>query len=193
MVNVTEGLQFLNEFFINKKFEVEDSTITLDERPSFDVRSEDYHFRVVIAEVVDEVEIYYRDIAIEDHHRQDKHKKPHLQFKLHADGIGNIHIFLPINDAKDYKKYIFSFLDIIGSILVKMDNEKKELQHKFMRMDKFKEIEGMGDNIKKIVCESYKQGKLKLLTVDRETRVIDGEYLKRIKGIPQIEPFFEKL
>jgi len=190
---MNQGLKFLYKFFTKKKCEVDGITITLDERPAFDIRSEDYRFRVVIAEVVDEVDIYYRDIAIEDHHKQAKHQRPHLQFKLHADGIGHIHIFLPVNDAKDYKKYILSFLDIIGSILVKMDNEKKELQGKFMQMDNFKKIKGMGNNIKQVVYESYKKGELTLQTLDKELKVIDAEYLKQIKGIPQIAPFFEKI
>ena len=111
---MTEGLKFLHDFFTNKKCELDGLTVTLDERPSFDVQSEDYRFRVVIAEVVDEVDIYYRDIAIENHHKQTEHQRPHLQFKLHADGIGHIHIFLPVSTAKDYKKYILSFLDIIA-------------------------------------------------------------------------------
>lgn len=188
-----EGLKFLYEFFTAKKYEINGSTITLDERPSYDIRSEDYRFRVIIAEVIDEVDIYYRDIAIEDHPNQVKHQKPHLQFKLHADGIGHIHIFLPIKDTKDYKKYILSFLDIIGSVLIKMDNEEKELQNKFMQMDKFKEINGMGENIKQVVYESYKKGELTLSTLNKEMKVIDDEYIKRIKEIPQIALFFEKI
>jgi len=106
---MNEGLKFLHDFFIKKKCELSNLTITLDERPCFDIRSEDYRFRVVIAEVINEVDIYYRDIAIEDHHKQTVHQKPHLQFKLHADGIGHIHLFLPVDNAKDYKKYILSF------------------------------------------------------------------------------------
>ena len=190
---MTEGLKFLQHFFVQKKFEVDDLTITLEERPSFDIRSEDYRFRVVIAEVIDEVDIYYRDIAIEDHHEQIKHQKPHLQFKLHADGIGHIHIFLPVNNAKDYKKYILSFLDIIGSILIKLDSKEQKLQKQFMIMESFNEIKGMGDNIKQIVYDSYKKGELKLLTLEKKEGVIDDEYLKQIKEIPQIAPFFEKI
>ena len=190
---MNEGLKFLYHFFTKKKYELKDLTVTLDERPAFDIKSEDYRFRVVIAEVVDEVDIYYRDIAVEDHHQQTKHQKPHLQFKLHADGIGHIHIFLPVNSAKDYKKYILSFLDIIGSVLIKMDNEKKELQNKFMIPDSFNQIKGMGNNIKQIVHDSYKKGELTLLTLDKEEQLIDDEYLNQIKRIPQIAPFFEKI
>lgn len=188
---MTAGLKFLQDFFVQKKYEVNDLTITLDERPSFDITSEDYRFRVVIAEVVDEVDISYRDMAIEDHHKQTKHQRPHLQFKLHADGIGHIHIFLPVSSAKDYKKYILGFLDIIGSILIKIDSKEKELQRNFMIMDSFNKIKGMGDNIKQVVHESYKKGELKLLTLDREEKVIDDKYLRQIKEIPQIAPFFE--
>ena len=190
---MAEGLKFLHEFFTKKKCELSGITITLDERPAFDIKSEDYRFRVVIAEVVDEVDVCYRDIAIEDHHNQTKHQRPHLQFKLHADGIGHIHIFLPVNNTNDYKKYILSFLDIIGSVLIKMDNEKKELQNKFMILDNFNKIEGMGDNIKQVVYDSYKKGELTLLTLDKEVKIIDDEYLKQIRGIPQIAPFFEKI
>lgn len=190
---MAEGLKFLYEFFTKKKYEINSLTVTLDERPSFDIKSEDYRFRVVISEVVDEVDIYYRDIAIEDHPQQTKHQRPHLQFKLHADGIGHIYIFLPVTNAKDYKKYILSFLDIIGSVLIKMDNEEKELQNKFMIIDNFRKIRGMGDNIKQVVHDSYKKGELTVLTLDKEVKVIDNEYLKQIKGIHQIAPFFEKI
>ncbi|MBI2139459.1 hypothetical protein HYU14_00930 [Candidatus Woesearchaeota archaeon] len=190
---MTGGLKFLHEFFTKKKYDAGGMTITLDERPAFDISSEDYRFRVVIAEVVDEVDIYYRDMAIEDHHQQAKHQRPHLQFKLHADGVGHIHIFLPISDAKDYRKYILSFLDIIGSVLVAMDNEKKELQHKFMISGSFDKIKGMGDNIKRVVYDSYKKGELTLVTLDKEIKVIEGDYLKKIKDIPQIAPFFERV
>ena len=188
-----KGLKFLHEFFTKKKYELENTTITLDERPSFDIKSEDYRFRVKIAEVVDEVDIYYRDMAIEDHHNQIKHQKPHLQFKLHADGVGHIHIFLPINNAKDYKKYILSFLDIIGSILIEIDNPKKELQKKFMRIENFKEIEGMGNNIKNLVYKQYQEGELRLLTLEKEERKINEDDVKKIKQIPQISPFFENI
>ena len=190
---MSNGLKFLYDFFTKKKYEASGITITLDERPSFDIKAEDYHFRVVIAEVVDEVDIYYREMAIEDHPRQTQHQRPHLQFKLHADGVGHIHIFLPVSDAKDYKKYILSFLDIIGSVLVRMDNKDKELQHKFMILGSFNKIRGMGDNIKQVVYDSYKKGELTLLTLEKETKVIDEDYLKRIKGIPQIAPFFERI
>lgn len=187
------GLKFLNDFFTSKKYEMENLTITLDERPSYDMDSDDYRFRVKIAEVIDEIDIRYRDAAIEDHHRQIKHQKPHLQFKLHADGIGHIYIFLPVKDIKDYKKFILSFLDIIGQILIKMDNQDKELQKKFMIIDSFKKIAGMGNNIKQLVYEQFKKRKLKLLTLEKKEKNIDKDDLKKIKEIPQITPFFEKL
>jgi len=190
---MAEGLKFLNEFFTERKYDKSGVTITLDERPSFDISSEDYRFRVIIAEIIDEVDIYYRNIAIEDHHQQVRHQKPHLQFKLHADGIGHIHIFLPVKSTKDYKKYILSFLDIIGSILISMDNSKKELQKTFMIMSSFNKIKGMGDNIKQVVYDSYKNKELKLLTLDKELKMIDTTYLEKIKKIPQISPFFEKV
>ena len=167
-----EALKFLNDFFTSKKYEMKETTITLDERPSFDINSEDYRFRVKIAEIIDEIDIRCRDMAIEDHHEQTKHKKPHLQFKLYADGIGHIHIFLPILTAEEYKKYILSFLDIVGSILIKLDNKNKELQTKFMIMDNFKQIEGMGENIKKLVFDKYKNKELRLLTLEKQEREI---------------------
>ncbi|MBI2108423.1 hypothetical protein HYT54_04815 [Candidatus Woesearchaeota archaeon] len=168
-------------------------TITLDERPSFDINSEDYRFRVKIAEVIDEIDIRCRDMAIEDHHNQTKHKKPHLQFKLHADGIGPIHIFIPISTIEEYKKYILSFLDIIGSILIKLDNKNKELQTKFMIMDNFKKIEGMRENIQQLVFDKYKNKELKLLTFDKKERNMNDEDIKKLKSIPQIAPFFENI
>jgi len=193
LYNMAEGLKFLHDFFTKKKHDRSGITITLDERPSFDISSEDYRFRIMIAEVIDEVDIYYRDMAIEDHHQQVKHQKPHLQFKLHADGIGHIHIFLPVKNIKDYKKYILGFLDIIGSVLIRMDNDKKELQKTFMIMDSFNEIKGMGNNIKQVIYDSYKDGELKFLTFDKELKLIDNNYLEKIKKIPQIAPFFEKI
>ena len=188
-----EGLKFLNDFFTSKKCETANLTITLDERPSFDINSEDYRFRVKIAEVIDEIDIRCRDMAIEDHHEQTKHKKPHLQFKLHADGIGHIHIFLPISTAQEYKKYILSFLDIIGSILIKLDNKNKELQTKFMIMDNFKRIDGMGENIKQLVFDKHKNKELKLLTLDKKEMDMNDEDIKKLKSVPQIAPFFENI
>jgi hypothetical protein len=190
---MTEGLKFLHDFFMSKKYEMKNLTVTLNETPSFDISSEDYRFRVEIAEVVDEVDIFYRDIAIEDHHKQIKHQKPHLQFKLHADGVGNIYIFLPITEASEYKKYILSFLDIIGNILINADNDKQELQKKFMIMDNFKKIEGMSKHIKQVVYESYKKCELKLLNSNKEEKAIDDKDIQKIKGIPQIAPFFDKI
>jgi len=58
--------------------------ISLRERASYDIDTEDYGFRVEISEVIDEIHVSTRDLAIEDHHSQQKHQKPHLQFKLHA-------------------------------------------------------------------------------------------------------------
>ena len=52
---MVEGLKFLNEFFTERKYDKSGVTITLDERPSFDISSEDYRCRVIIAEVIDEV------------------------------------------------------------------------------------------------------------------------------------------
>lgn len=188
---MAEGLRFLNDFFMKKKCELDNITITLDERPSYDIHSEDYRFRVKIAEVIDEIDVLCRDVAIEDHHNQNKHQSPHLQFKLHADGVGHIHIFLPVDSAKKYKEYILSFLDLIGEVLIKMDNKNKDLQTKFMISESFKEIKGMGDNIKRLVNEQYKTGELRLLTLDKEERNITGEDIKKIKKITQISPFFD--
>lgn len=185
------GLKFLNVFFTQKKYDLENVTITLEERSAYDIHSEDYRFRVKISEVVDEIYVYCRDMAIENHHKQDKHQEPHLQFKLHADKIGHIHIFLPVKNADDYKKYILSFLDIIGQIMIKLDNPKKELQTKFMVRASFKEIEGMGTNIKQLVQAQYQKNKLTLTTFDKDERSITEEDVKKIKEIPQIAPFFE--
>lgn len=190
---MADGLKFLNEFFMKKKCELENATITLEERPSYDIQSEDYRFRVKISEVIDEIDIRYKDVAIEDHHRQIKHQKPHLQFKLHADGIGHVYIFLPVNAVQDYKKYILSFLDIIGSVLIKMDNPQKELQKKFMIIENFRKIKGMGDHIKRLVYDQYQKGELQLLTLEKKETCIRSEDIDRIKKIPQISPFFEKI
>lgn len=188
-----DGLKFLHDFFTSKKYEMVNLTITLEERPSFDINSEDYRFRVKIAEVIDEIDIRCRDMAIEDHHKQTKHKEPHLQFKLHADGIGHIHIFLPISTAEEYKKCILGFLDIIGSILIKLDTKSKELQTKFMIMDNFKHIGGMGGYIKQLISDKHKNKELKLLTLDKKERNIDDEDIKKLKSVPQIAPFFENI
>ncbi len=187
------GLNFLHYFFMKKKCELEKVTIVLEERPCYDIQSEDYRFRVKIAETIDEIDIRHKDVAIEDHHRQIKHQKPHLQFKLYADGVGPIHIFLPVNTADDYKKYILSFLDIIGGVLIKMDNHQKDIQNNFMIGDNFKEIEGMGDNIKKLIYEQYLKGELTISTLEKEERKISEEDIKKIRKIPQISPFFESL
>ncbi len=101
------GLKFMGEFFTKPKYELENIAITLEERPSFDIRTEDYRFRIKISEVVDEIDVCCRDLAIEDHHQQLKHQQPHLQFKLHADGVGHIHILLPVETIQDIKN-IFS-------------------------------------------------------------------------------------
>tara|TARA_Y100000310_G_C20584294_1_gene764611 strand:+ start:530 stop:1108 length:579 start_codon:yes stop_codon:yes gene_type:complete len=185
------GLKFLNEFFTQKKYESDNMTITLDERACYDIRNEDYRFRVKIAEVIGEIDICYRDIAIEDHHQQTKHQKPHLQFKLHADGLGHIHIFLPVENAEDYKKYILSFLDTIGSVLIDIDNPQKKLQTEFMIMKNFKKIEGMSRNIKKLIYEQYQRKELRLLDFNKEERKLNEDDIKKIKEIPQIAAFFE--
>lgn len=187
------GLKFMKEFFTKQKYEMENITITLEERPSFDIRTEDYRFRIKISEVVDEIDICCRDLAIEDHHQQLKHQQPHLQFKLHADGVGHIHILLPVETIQDYKRYILSFLDLIGSIILEMDNPQKELENYFMVMANFKKIEGMQDNIKRLILEQYKLGGLRLLTLEKEEREICQEDIEKIKKIPQIAPFFQKI
>lgn len=188
-----EGLKFLNTFFMKTKCEIDKVTISLEERPSFDINTEDYRFRVNISEVIDEIDIRYRDVSIEDHHGQIKHQKPHLQFKLHADKIGYIHIFLPITDVKEYKKYILSFIDIIGSILIGLDNKEKKLQTTFMIVDSFKQIKGMGDYIKNVVCELHKKNKLTIETLDKKEKLIDYDDIQKIKKVNQISPFFEKI
>lgn len=190
---MSEGLNFLHEFFTEKKYEIENITVTLDERPSFDIKNEDYRFRVKIVEVVDEIDIYYRDIAVEDHHKQAKHQKPHLQFKLHADSVGTIYIFLPIQSIKDYKKYILSFIDIIGDILINIDSQNNELQTNFMIMESFKKIQGMSENIKTLIKNQYDTEDLKLITFKKDEKNLDLEDIKKIKKIPQISPFFEKI
>ena len=190
---MADELRFLPSFFLKKKYELENMTIALEERASYDTQTEDYRFRIKIAEVIDEIDVYYRDIAIEDHHHQTKHQKPHLQFKLHADKVGHIHIFLPVKSASDYKRYILSFLDIIGSILLSIDTPKKELENNFMIMKSFNKIKGKGEAIKDLIHEQYKQKRLMLLNFKKEEKKISGEDLKKIKRITQISPFFEKV
>ena len=190
---MTNELKFLDKFFTAKTFELNTVRISLRERASYDIDTEDYGFRVEISEVIDEIHVSTRDLAIEDHHSQQKHQKPHLQFKLHADGIGHIHIFLPITNEKEYKKYILGFLDIIGGVLIKIDNEDKELQNNFMIAKNFEKIKGRSNLIKQVVAESYANGKLQILTTDRVERFINKEDIAKIKQIPQILPFFERI
>ncbi|MBM3199397.1 hypothetical protein FJZ53_00555 [Candidatus Woesearchaeota archaeon] len=186
-------LKFLQEFFAKNKCELKNITVTLEERPCYDIRSEDYRFRVKIAEVIDELDIRYRDLAIEDHHKQAKHQKPHIQFKLHADRLGHIYISLPVENVNEYKEYILSFLDIIGSILIRLDNTNKELQTTFMILNNFKKIRGKGNKIKQLVYDHYNKKELKLIDLEKKERDITPEDLKQIKSIPQISPFFEKI
>lgn len=189
---ITSGLKFLKEFFLSKKFESKTTTITLQERACYDLRAEDYRFWVKIDEVIDEIDIVSREMAIEDHHQQVKHREPHLQFKLHADGIGHIHIFLPMKTAADYKRYILSFLDILREILVRMD-EGKKMQREFMIMERFAMIKGQGNLLKKIIYDELKKGQIKVLTLNKEERTVTAEEFSKLKQIPQLSAFFERV
>ena len=60
-------------------------------------------------------------------------------------------------------------------------------------MSSFNDIKGMGENIKQVVFDSYKKGKLKISTLNGEETIIDIKYLEKIKKIPQIAPFFDMI
>ena len=60
-----------------------------------------------------------------------------------------------------------------------------------MISESFKEIRGMGDNIKRLVNEQYQTGKLRLLTLEKEERNITDVDIKKIKEVYQISPFFD--
>ncbi len=74
-----------------------------------------------------------------------------------------------------------------------MDNPQKELETHFMVMANFEKIRGMQDNIKRLILEQYKLGGLRLLTLEKEEREICQEDIEKIKKIPQIAPFFQKI
>ena len=74
-----------------------------------------------------------------------------------------------------------------------MDNPQKELQNKFMIIENFRKIKGMGDNIKRLVYDQYQKGELQLLTLEKKEKCIQKEDIDRIKKIPQISPFFERV
>ena len=62
-----------------------------------------------------------------------------------------------------------------------------------MITENFKEIKDMGENIKKLVYKQYQKRELTLLTLKKEEREITQEDIKKIKSIPQISPFFDKI
>ena len=86
-----------------------------------------------------------------------------------------------------------SFLDIIGNILIRIDNKDKDLQEHFMILPKFKRITGKGEVIKNLILEQYSKNQIEIITPDKVQRTLAMEDIKKIKQVPQLLPFFEKI
>lgn len=196
-------LKFLQDFFQAKRYNLDkNTTITLAEEPCYQFGKDDYTFRVELAEVIEEIDLIknetsekpiYRKLAIEHQPQQLGHNTPHLQFKLHSDKVGKIYILLPVDNGEQFKAYVQSFLDIVGNILIRIDNKNKDLQQNFMILPKFKGIKGKGELIKNLILELYLENKIEIITVDKLQRILAMEDIKKIKQVPQLLPFFERI
>lgn len=139
VVSEMKDFHFSKTYF--KRMILDDSAskirIVIKETPSLDISEEEYSLRIETRH--EEEKVIHRKYAIE-HHRQEKHHYPHLQFNFHTEEIGTFRIKLEFNNQEDYKKAILGFVYKIKSILGELEKHRKGITEEILVLELVDEL-----------------------------------------------------
>lgn len=148
--------QFLHEYFKQEVLNDFENRIfiAVKEKPSFNIKEEDYSLRLETCHKED----VHRNYAIEHHLKQDKHDVPHLQFKFHSEKIGSIWLNLFFKNEEEYKKGIEGFIFHSKHIFEDLENEHPNLTREMMFLENVLTLQDQGTFLQEKITQSIQEG-----------------------------------
>ncbi len=165
--------QFSKTYF--KRMILDDSSskirIVIKETPSLDISEEEYSLRIETRH--EKERAIHRKYAIE-HHNQEKHNYPHLQFKFHTEEIGTFRIKLEFKSQEEYKKSILGFVYKIKGILGELEKYRGGISDEMLVLELVDNLEEENKFLNQKIRESINNS---LIEFD------DKEIKRKIKKI----------
>ncbi len=173
---------FTKIYFNTTLFEDSDNNIRISvkETPSLDVTEEDYSLRIETRHY--EEKIIHRNYAIEHHSKQEKHSKPHMQFKFHTEEIGTFWITLAINDSEEYKQVILGFIYKISEIISKLEKYHDGITEKILVMDLVNKLKKENNFLDYKIAQSIKAKTIEFDNKANPKQIADNPLLKIFLG-----------
>lgn len=133
-------LHFSKTYFRNLIFDdtAAGLRIVIRERPSLSIVSEEYSLRAALRLAQDPP--LHREFAIEHHLPPSVHAFPHLQFKLHSEQIGQIHLRLDVESLGQYRKAILGFIFQIRESLAFLESLRPGIVDEILVSDLVKQL-----------------------------------------------------
>jgi hypothetical protein len=128
--------------------------VVVSETPSLDVLEEEYSLRVETRH--EDKNIVNRNYAIE-HHNQEKHFFPHIQFKFHTEEIGTFRIRVDFADSDEYMKGVLGFIFKIKKVLNDLEKYKVGITEEILVLDLVDKLSDEGKFLTNKIYEGIKK------------------------------------
>ncbi|MBI2547994.1 hypothetical protein HYW21_01455 [Candidatus Woesearchaeota archaeon] len=126
--------------------------VVIKEKPSIEITEEDYSLRITTR--YEYAKIIHRDYAIEHHLPPAKHAFPHLQFKFHTEGIGQLRIRIDVLNEEEYRKAILGFIYLTKNILGELEQFRDGITNEILVLDLVAKL----DKESKFLLQKIQQG-----------------------------------
>ena len=146
---MSRQFQFLHEYFNSKQFSEHAIRIEIEETPSFDIQEDEYSLRATLRFLNEN-----RTTAIEHHPHQERHREPHLQFKLHCDGVGVIRVILTIANEEEYYNAVLGFIYKMKTVLMSLEEVHPGITNAILKIDRVNELAKHGMFLQEKIQES---------------------------------------
>lgn len=172
-------LHFSKTFFNKLIFDEPDSNVrvVVKETPCSNIKEEEYSLRITTRH--EDGKIIGRDCAIEHSLPPSKHAFPHVQFKFHAEEIGQFRIRVDFENQEEYKKGVLGFIYKIKSLLSHLEIFREGITNEVLVLDLVDKLEEESKFLTSKMCEGIM--KYSAILDEEEKRRVHLEKLNQNK------------
>ncbi len=173
---------FTKTYFNRTLYEDSGVRVLIDERPSIDLKEEEYSLRITTR--FEDCRTVHRKYAIEHHLPPSKHHFPHLQFKFHTEEIGQFRLRIDIDDEDEYRDAILGFIYKTRSILQDLERLSKGITDKVMVVRLVDKLDKEG----RFLSEKIREG-IQRYRLEFDAKRIDRDSFGKLKANPLLLNF----
>lgn len=176
---------FTKTYFNKNIFDRDEVRVDITETPSINIHEEEYSLRVSAR--YEEQQTIHKRYAIEHHLGQEKHNFPHLQFKFHAENIGQFTLRIDVETEEEYKKAILGFIYKIKGVLESLEGVCKGITTEVLVLSLVNELADEGD----FLTNKIRQGVIKY-GIEQPDSKNEALGIERLKENPLLLEFIGK-